>query len=108
MNTKESPIVVYHASNKENHTILECAIPISGKIIESDNIKIIELPASKTIMATHFGHYNTVKTTSDALLQYIEDNNIEITGSRFEIYITDPMQESDSRKWETRVYFPIK
>ncbi|NOQ26333.1 MAG: hypothetical protein GQ564_13295 [Bacteroidales bacterium] len=108
MNITESPVVVYHASNKENHTILECAIPISEKIIESDNIKIIELSASKTIMATHFGHYNTVRTTSDALQQYISENNIEITGSRFEIYVTDPMQEPDSRKWETKVYYPIK
>ena len=108
MDITDPPFVIYHTSNKEDHTILECAIPISEKIIELDNMKIIELPASKTIMATHFGHYNTVKTTSDALQHYINENKIEVTGSRFEIYITDPMQEPDSRKWETKVYYPIK
>jgi effector-binding domain-containing protein len=108
MEITNPPFVIYHASEKENHTIIECAIPINGKIVELDNMKIIELPASKTIMATHFGHYNTVKTTSDALQVYIQENNIEVTGSRFEIYITDPMKEPDSRKWETKVYYPIK
>lgn len=108
MNITEPPIVVYHASNKEDHTVLECAIPISEKINVSDKIKVIELPATKTIMASHFGHYNTVKTTSDALELYINENNIEVIGSRFEIYITDPMQEPDSRKWETQIYYPIK
>jgi effector-binding domain-containing protein len=108
MELTNPPIVVYHESEKEDHTLIECAIPINEIINVKDNIKIIEQPASKTIMASHFGHYNSVKTTSDALLKYIEENNIEVTGSRFEIYITDPMNEPDSRKWETKVYYPIK
>ena len=104
----DPPIVVYHASEMEGHTLIECALPIEKKIKGNKDIKLINLPASKTIMATHFGHYNTVKTSTEALQNYIEENEIKVVGSRFEIYVTDPMTEPDSRKWETHVYYPIK
>ncbi len=103
-----SPFAIYHACKVEGHTMLECGLPVNKKIAGKENIKFIELPASKTIMASHFGHFNTVKTTYGALQKYISENNLEVTGSPWEVYITDPMQEPDQSKWETRVYFPIK
>ena len=103
-----SPFAVYHPSQVEGYTILECGLPVGKKISGKDNIKFIELPATKTIMASHFGHYNTVKTTYKTLEKYIDDNNIVVTGSAWEVYITDPMLERDHSKWETKVYFPIK
>ncbi len=103
-----SPFAIYHACIVEGHTMLECGLPISTKIAGKENIKFIELPASKTIMASHFGNFNTVKTTYGALQKYISENNLEVTGSPWEVYITDPMQEPDQSKWETKVYFPIK
>ncbi|HAF27448.1 MAG TPA: hypothetical protein DCG75_00230 [Bacteroidales bacterium] len=102
------PFAIYHPSDKVGFTILECGLPVNKRIEDNDIINFIELPASKTIMASHFGHYNTVKTTYTALQNYISENNLEINGTPWEMYITDPMKESDESKWETRVYFPIK
>lgn len=103
-----SPFAIYHPSKKDGYIILECGLPVAKKIKGKDAITFIELPEGKTVMASHFGHYKTVKTTYTALQNYISENNLEINGSPWEMYITDPMKESDESKWETKIYFPVK
>lgn len=103
-----SPFAIYHPCENAGQTILECGLPINMKLAGEENINFIEIPAGKTIMASHFGHFRSVKTTYEALQKYITENNIEIIGSPWEMYITDPMKEPDQSKWETKVYFPIK
>jgi len=102
------PFAIYHESETEGFTLLECALPIKTKIKGKDNINFIEILPTKTIMASHFGHYNTVKTTYSELFKHINENSLNVTGSPWEMYITDPMKEPDQSKWETKVYFPIK
>ncbi len=104
----DAPFAIYHPCEDEGFVILECALPISEKIDTKDNIKLIEIPAGKTIMASHFGHYNTVQTTYKTIQKYITDNELEVEGVPWESYITDPTKERDQNKWETKVYFPIK
>lgn len=102
------PFAIYHPSETEGMTLLECGLPVDKKMAGTDKIKYIELPKCKVVMAMHFGHYNTVKSTYTVVQKYIKDNNLEVTGSPWEIYITDPFKEPDQDKWETKVYFPIK
>jgi effector-binding domain-containing protein/uncharacterized protein YndB with AHSA1/START domain len=102
------PFALYHESDKEGYTILQCGLPIKSKVEGNDNISFLEIVPTKTIMASHFGHYNTVNITYKNILEYIKSNELEITGVPWEMYITDPMQEPDQSKWETKVYFPIK
>ena len=104
----DAPFAIYHECVEEGFTMLECGLPIEENIANKDNIKLITLPASKTIMASHFGHYKTVKSTYEVLQKYIEENNLEVIGAPWESYITDPMKEPDQSKWETHVFFPIK
>lgn len=103
-----SPFTIYLPSEKEGFIILECGLPVDKKIAGKDKITYKELPAGRIVTASHFGHFNTVKTTYEAIQNYITKNNLEINGSPWEIYITDPMKEPDEKKWETKVYFPIK
>jgi effector-binding domain-containing protein len=103
-----SPFAIYHPTEEEGYTMLECALPVMKKITGEDNIKYIEIPEGKAVMASHFGHYNTVKTTYKEILNYISENNLEVNGSPWEVYITDPTKEFDQSKWETQVHFPIK
>ncbi len=102
------PFTIYHSMEEDGFITIECGLPVSKKLEENDKIKSIELPAGNTIMASHFGHYTTLKLTYEAIQKYIEENNLEIIGAPFEVYVTDPIQEPDQSKWETKVYFPIK
>ena len=42
------------------------------------------------------------------LQQYIEANNLEITGEAIEIYLNNPMEVDDPNKLETLIAFPFK
>jgi len=102
------PFAIYHPCEEEGYTMLECGLPVDKEFLETETINFIELPVSKVVMASHFGHYNTVKESYQAIESFVSDNNLEINGSPFEVYITDPMSEPDQSKWETKVYFPVK
>lgn len=102
------PFAIYHPSENEGMIILECGLPVNKKMEGTEKIKYLELPKCKVVMASHFGHYNTVKSSYAVIQKYIEKNNLEILGPPWEIYMTDPLKEPDQDKWETKVYFPIK
>ncbi|MFP4023560.1 MAG: SRPBCC family protein [Thiohalospira sp.] len=101
------PIALYHTIDKEGYILLECGLPVNKKIKGNDRIKLIEIPAGKAITASHFGPYHTVKYTYEAVENYLSEKNMEISGSPWEMYLTDPLKEPDQSKWETKVYFPI-
>lgn len=105
---KGFPFAIYHPSENAGMFVLECGLPVKQKMTGTDQIKYMELPKCKVVMASHFGHYKTVKSTYVIIEKYIKENNLEISGSPWEIYMTDPLKEPDQDKWETKVYFPIK
>ena len=102
------PFSIYHESETEGNTILECGLPIDKEIEGEGNIMFKKLPETKVLVASHFGHFNSVEKTYKALREYISENGIEVTGAPWEIYLTDPMKEPDQSKWETKIFFPIK
>ncbi len=102
------PFAIYHESETEGNVLLECGLPVRKEIEGTETIKYRELPESKVLVASHFGHFNSVEKTYGVLKDYIADNNIEVTGSAWEMYLTDPMKEPDQSKWETKIFFPIQ
>lgn len=101
------PLAFYHKSETDGNVILECGLPVSRKLDNTENIKYRELPESKVLVASHFGHFNSVETSYKVLKEYITENNLEVTGTPWEMYLTDPMKEPDQSKWETKIFFPI-
>lgn len=103
-----SPFAIHYPVEEAGKTLLECGLPVNATLQGEDLINFITLPESKVVVASHFGHFSTVKKTHEAIKKYITDNNLEVTGTPWEMYITDPMKEPDQNKWETKVYFPIR
>ena len=93
---------------KADRNVIEGGIFIKGPVAGKDNIKFVEYPAQKVVSATHYGAYETISNTYQALEKYMKDHNLTSGGAPFEIYITDPQKEPEMTKWETEVYFPIK
>ena len=58
--------------------------------------------------ASYFGPYENIGSVHDAISRYIKVMDLEYAGPPWEIYVTDPMQEPDTAKWETVVCYPIK
>jgi len=103
-----SPFAIYHPIEEEGTVLLECGLPVNAKLQGEEPINFITIPESKVLIASHFGHFKTVQKTHKKLKKYIAENNLEMAGTPWEMYITDPMKEPDQSKWETKVYFPIK
>ena len=91
-----------------SNIVFEFGFPTEKKYEGNEIVKFIEIPSGKVIMASHFGHFKTVKLTHDYVRNYMKENNLEQIGRHWDIYITNPLQESNQSKWETQVFFPIK
>ncbi len=73
----------------------------------NERVRGWEWAAHKAVMTRYFGAYEDTEPTYDALQRYAEENGLTISGSPYEIYITDPTTEPDTSKWETDIYFPV-
>jgi len=89
-------------------SVMDIAIPVekAGKVTGRATVKTF--PAQKGVKAIYFGPYSQTANAYYALMQYCKEGNMEEAGGPWEIYITDPMTEKDSMKWETHIVFPVK
>ncbi|MFO8128545.1 MAG: SRPBCC family protein [Bacteroidales bacterium] len=101
------PYAIYYTWNG-NTTLMEAGIPVEKELPDRYMIKGTMAPAGKVVKATHIGAYEDKTMTHEAISQYIAMNNLEVAGSPWEIYITDPSTEPDSTNWETLIMYPIK
>jgi effector-binding domain-containing protein len=59
-------------------------------------------------MVKYYGPYSGIKNAYNSLQTYITDRNLEESGSAWEEYLSDPVTEPDTNKWQTNVYIPLK
>ena len=90
------------------NSIMDIGIPVEQAVGGKGRIQVQNFPEQKVVLAHYFGAYEKIGPTYNILDQYIKENDKVIVGAPWEIYITDPMTEKDTAKWETEVAFPIK
>lgn len=84
------------------------AIPINKKIKGTDDVLPIKTYGGKVAYVSHMGEYSTTNYSWGILETYLKENNLEMNGAPYEVYITDPQTEPDPSKWITELYWPIK
>jgi len=87
---------------------MDIGIPVEKAERASGRIRVQDFPGQKAVMAYYFGAYDKIGRTYNILEQYIKENKKDIAGAPWEIYISDPMTEKDTAKWETHIVFPVK
>jgi effector-binding domain-containing protein len=92
---------------KNNNADLEVAIPVSGKIVESDVMKNYELPGVKMVKTLHKGPYEKVGDTYNRLFEWMAKNGKEVKGPYREYYLNDPT-EVPPEEILTEVYAQIE
>ena len=85
---------------------VDAGIPIDKKIPSSGDIKYSEMKPGKALKAVYWGDYMKMEPTYMAIMKWMKDNNKKATGDSWEVYMTDPMKERDTAKWQTEIYFP--
>ena len=102
------PLAIYHNMNMETQAVdVEGGMPVVAPLAGSGEIKAGEVPHGRMAVAAHFGPYDTIPETHQALSQWMADNGYQPAGPAWEVYITDPGAEPDPAKWQTDIYYPV-
>ncbi|MFC2137892.1 GyrI-like domain-containing protein [Bacteroidota bacterium] len=107
LEVKDDPICIYYSYDSVQ-TEFEAAIPVSDIPKLKGNIKAGEIQAGKYIKTTHYGPYDQLIDAYEALNIYMDESGLKMAGFPWEKYKTDPQNEPDSRKWITKIYFPVQ
>jgi effector-binding domain-containing protein len=106
MSKTYAPFAIYYQW-ENNQFEFDAGIALDKPGKSSGNITTGEFKPGKYLMLRYFGDYAGTEKAHKALQEYAKVNNLTISGAPAEFYITDPMMEKDTAKWETDIYYPI-
>ena len=89
-------------------TVFENCVPVDREVAGKGRVHYKVLPGNRAVMGTHFGAYDKTMYMYTAMDEYVKEFKLEETGGPIEEYVTDPMSEPDTAKWQTNIYFPVK
>jgi predicted transcriptional regulator YdeE len=86
------------------------AIPVEEDLSWGEPYSIDSIPASKALKVKFTGDYEHIGNAWSAAMSYSRAHKLrENKGiAPYEVYLTNPMDEPDARKWVSEVYIPIK
>ena len=106
-----TPFVEITNWNTQNDSI---AYNFCFPVIKSDSlpidplIKYKQYSGVKALKASYNGNYITSDRAWYALLEYAENNGIEIANKPLEVFYSNPNFGGDELQWEAQIYLPIK
>ncbi len=97
---------MYDVATKQMEMV--CALPVAATAKVPVKYKVMQTNGGPAIKAIHLGSYHKLEETHNQIDKYLAFKNLEPNGPPMEVYITDPMEEKDTAKWITEVYYPVK
>jgi effector-binding domain-containing protein len=109
IDVKGAPFAIYHRWDSVTmFSVMDLGMPIASEGRSEGRVRAVTIPAQRVVQARYFGPYENTAATYRILDQYLLETGLESNGGPWEIYITDPMVEKDTAKWETAIVFPVK
>ena len=103
-----APYCCYTNANEDfSRFDMEFGIPVNEAVAASGEIFMSQTCESKAVTATHKGAYKDLEATYTALMDYVKENSLELTGVYYDYYISNPADTPESELL-TQVVFPIK
>ncbi|MFZ5517496.1 MAG: SRPBCC family protein [Candidatus Zhuqueibacterota bacterium] len=90
-----------------NSTEMAAGIPITGSI-DAGNVQTITVEAGRALTVDYYGPYDKSQFAHMAMDFYMKRNALTQKAIVLEEYITDPMTESDSSKWLTKIIYFVQ
>ena len=100
------PFAIYHKYDPKAIEF-EAGIPVNKAGKSSGKIVAKELKSGPVAMIAHYGKYEGTYNAHMFMDQWLTQNQKQVSGSPWEVYVTDPMKEKDPAKWLTEVYYPL-
>lgn len=83
------------------------AIPINRPIAENEKFVLKRMVPGKILVAEVKGGAYTIREAISQLEIYMDDNHLSSPAISFESLITNRMEEPDTLKWITKIYYPV-
>jgi hypothetical protein len=100
--------MLHISENDEGKYQTQVAIPIEKDVPETANIKMKYMPIGNTLLAEVSGGHYCINKGLEALHEYKTDFAFISPAIPFQYLITNRMEEKDTSKWITRLYYPVK
>ena len=107
LNMAGAPSAFYYSESSTGFD-MDIAIPVDKPGKADGQVKPGEVKAGKVAMVRFYGPYEKTGDGHAAIHAYLGANNLQIAGAPWESYVTDPMMEKDTMKWETDIYYPLQ
>lgn len=98
---------VYHKYSLDT-VVFQACIPVTKAGKDDGMVKAAKFPGAKAVKLDYYGDYPGTEQAHYYIDEWTQKNNITISGSPWEEYVTDPMVEKDTSKWLTRIYYPVQ
>ena len=86
---------------------MELGIPVNEAVTNSGEIFMSQTYEGKAVTGTHKGSYKELEAAYAALMDYVKENSLELTGAYYDYYISNPA-DTPENELLTQVVFPIK
>ena len=86
---------------------MEFGIPVSEAVAATGEIFMSQTYEGKAVIGMHKGSYKTLETAYTALMDYVKENSLELTGAYYDYYISNPA-DTPENELLTQIVFPIK
>ena len=103
-----APYCCYMNANEDfSQFDMEFGIPVNEAVPEQGGIFMSRTYEGEAVTATHKGAYKDLAVTYGAMMNYVKDNSLTLTGVYYDYYISNPADTPEAEML-TQVLFPIK
>jgi effector-binding domain-containing protein len=106
---EEAPFAIYEGwtSPDAPFTMYSAVFVTDSTLKVKAPLELKKVPAGKAVKVTYFGDYSKTEQAHMDIAHFIEFNKMQIAGNPWEQYVTDPMMEKDTAKWQTDIFYPV-
>jgi effector-binding domain-containing protein len=101
------PFTRFHRFTPEE-VELEGGCPVTEHVDGDGRVEAGELPGGEVAATVHVGPYETLSEAYAALEEWVKLNGRRQKGAPWEVYWSDPGQETDPGRWKTEILMPIE
>lgn len=104
-----APQSIYFSWDPEQEiTKIGIAFPVrKGITVEDDELEYFEVEGGKVLSLLHMGDYSKLEVSHNKLMEYMEQNQLEMGDFAIEEYLTNP-EKKEMSKWKTKLYYFLK
>ena len=100
-------VVMYHPSEPTGlgkEFDIETGVEVPEGFAAKAPVYVTQIPPGRVVTAAHFGPYDQMAKTYDAITEYVRQRGLKLAGPSWEVY---GHHDDDPAKLRTDIFFPL-